>query len=318
MVEVLVDVAVDHTHLLALGWPECHCLTAPLPSFDVHQHLWPEQLIEVLVRRRSPPCLRNRKLELAGEGSFALDLSEHDLERRLRLLDRDEVEVALVSLQPTLGINELPEDERATLIAAYHEGIRELVSAAGGRLRAFAAGACLDDFAGACVAAPDLVSGGETFDALLRELAEREQVLFVHPGPVEKDPASPPWWPAVVDYTAQMQAAYAAWLARRAGGKQRPRVIFAILAGGAPIQLERFSSRGVSPQEALDPDVFLDAASYGRRALELCLATFGIRQLLYGSDVPVVDSLPTLQAVRSFDEAVADVILAENPTLLFG
>jgi predicted TIM-barrel fold metal-dependent hydrolase len=64
--------------------------------------------------------------------------------------------------------------------------------------------------------------------------------------------------------------------------------------------------------------VFLDVASYGRRAIELCLTTFGIRQLLYGSDLPVVDPLPTLHAVRGFGDAVADAICGENPTLLFG
>ena len=56
---------------------------------------------------------------------------------------------------------------------------------------------------------------------------------------------APDWWPAVVDYTSQMQRAYLAWLAH--GQERWPDVdvVFAILAGGGPIQLERLASRGV-------------------------------------------------------------------------
>lgn len=115
-----------------------------------------------------------------------------------------------------------------------------------------------------------------------------------------------------------MQAAYFAWLARRADEAPRPPAIFAALAGGGPVQLERLTTRGGDERLALDPSVFLEVSSYGRRALELCLATFGVRQLLYGSDRPIVDPGPTLRAVRGFGDAVADVIGDENATLLFG
>ena len=79
------------------------------------------------------------------------------------------------------------------------------------------------------------------------------------------------------------------WLARRYGGGPRPAAIFAILAGGAPVNLERLVSRGGDAQSARST-VFLDVASYGQRVIELCLATFGVRQLLLGSDLPVVEA----------------------------
>jgi predicted TIM-barrel fold metal-dependent hydrolase len=115
-----------------------------------------------------------------------------------------------------------------------------------------------------------------------------------------------------------MQAAFAAWLARDAHRHPTVPVVFAILAGGAPMQLERMRSRGVELRTTLHPNVFLDASSYGRRALELCLSTYGVTQLLYGSDFPVIDSKPTLEAVRAFGDAVANVVLRENPARLLG
>lgn len=120
----------------------------------------------------------------------------------------------------------------------------------------------------------------------------------------------------MVDYTAQMQAAYFAWLAGGAARWPELRVVFAILAGGAPFQLERFASRGGDIRAALRPTLFLDTASYGRRALELCLATFGVGQLVYGSDFPVIEARPTLQAVRGFGEAVTSMLCQENPSRL--
>lgn len=283
-----------------------------MPSFDLHQHLWPEGFISALSRRSERPRLRGRMLEL-GEGDFETDLAEHRLEKRLALLDRDGIDIAVVSLQPTLGADDVPE-----LVDAYHAGIRELVAASGGRLRALAVGECLDGFAGASVSARAIVRELERVAPLLRDLEGRRQFLFVHPGPTAAPGDLPAWWPSVVDYTAEMQAAYAAWLARGAEVYRGLPVVFAILAGGGPIQLERLRSRGVDVRTILHANVFFDTASYGRRALELCLATYGVGRLVYGSDLPVIDSEPTLRSLREFGDAVTDAICSENPTRLLG
>jgi predicted TIM-barrel fold metal-dependent hydrolase len=120
----------------------------------------------------------------------------------------------------------------------------------------------------------------------------------------------------VVEYTAQMQAAYAVWLAEGAKHWPNLRIVFAILAGGGPFQLERLQSRGVPGRDLLHDNVYFDTASYGHRALELCLATFGVGQLLFGSDAPVIDPEPTLDAVRGFGDAVMDALCNRNPTRL--
>jgi 6-methylsalicylate decarboxylase len=281
-----------------------------VPSIDVHQHLWPPQVVEALRRRPEPPRLDGDVLELR-EGRFPVELGKHDPEDRLRLLDRDGVDTAIVSLQPTLELDVAPE-----LVDAYHEGIVELVAAAGGRVRAFAAGACLEGFAGACIPAAQVLSGlGE----LPEELARAGQALFVHPGPPGEMPAgAPPWWSAVVVYTAQMQAAYAAWLADGAARHPNLPVVFALLAGGGPVQLERLRTRGGGENGPPPRSIYLETSSFGRRALELCLETHGVSQLLYGSDVPVADPRPILGALEDLGETVAHAVRVENPTRVFG
>jgi predicted TIM-barrel fold metal-dependent hydrolase len=280
-----------------------------MPRFDVHQHLLPAPVLDVLRARREPPRLVSATLELR-EGSFPFDDRVHDLGQRIALLDREGIDVAIVSLAPTMET-----EAHAELRAAYHAGIQEVVAAADGRIRALAAGECLPGFAGACVSAGALVAGlGE----LPRELARADGVLFVHPGPPEPAPAgAPPWWASVANYTAQMQAAYLTWIARDAEHHPGVRVVFAILAGGAPFQLERIGSHGHDVRVAAHPTVHLDTASYGRRALELCLDAVGREQLVYGSDSPVIDPRPTREAVAELGEPLVSAICSENPARLF-
>jgi predicted TIM-barrel fold metal-dependent hydrolase len=281
---------------------------------DVHRHLWPDRLIEALRFRTAAPCLRNGTLVL-GEGEMEVDPAAYGLERCLADLERDGIDVAVVSCPPTLGIELLPAEESEPLLDAYHAGALEAIAASNGRLRAFAMERPRAGFVGASVSATALLDL-DRIAPVLDELERSGTVLFVHPGPSAPLRLAPEWWPAVVAYTAQMQAAYLSWLATGIDRWPELRVVFAILAGGAPIQLERLRSRGFDVRRALGEKLYLDTASYGRRAFELCLATYGGRALVYGSDAPVIDAKPTLEAIRGFGQAVTDAICADNPTEL--
>jgi 6-methylsalicylate decarboxylase len=279
-----------------------------MPVVDVHQHLWPEAFVSALAQRRDVPRLRGSTLELA-EGAFELDLAEHDLDRRLAALERDGIEVAVVSLQPTIGFD-------GELAAVWEDGIKELAAAAGGRLRPLAAGDRVEGFAGACIGAAALADL-DAIAPLLDRLERNGSVLFVHPGPAPSTPGRPAWWGGVIGYPAQMHAAFYAWLSHGRNRWPELRVVFAILAGGAPFQLERLAGRGVDVRSTLDPNLYFDVATYGRRAIELCIETFGVQQLVYGSDLPVVDPAPTLQSVRGFGHSVLKLITIDNPSGLF-
>jgi 6-methylsalicylate decarboxylase len=260
--------------------------------------------VRALERRHERPRLRSSRLETC-EGEFDADLAAHDPARRIELLDRDGIDVAVLSCPPTLDLT--PD-----LLDAYHGGVADVVRDGGGRFVALATGDVLDGFAGVCVAGRELLD----LDALapvLDALEARHGFLFVHPGPAPPR-REPGWWAPVVGYTAEMQAAYYSWPAAGAARWPALKVLFAILAGGAPFQLERLASRGGAA--ATSPGVYLESASYGRRALQLCLEAVGPEQIVYGSDAPVIDSTPTLAAVRALGREVESALLSDNPARL--
>jgi hypothetical protein len=284
---------------------------------DIHQHLWPEAFVAALSARTKPPRLARSDLYLDGEPVWPLDLELHELGTRLELLDRWELDRAVVSLQPTVGLDRLPADEAEDLAGVWETGILELAAASGGRIVPLAASRPAEGFAGLCVAASELLD----LDALeprLEPLVRGGGFLFVHPGSANAPDGAPNWWTGIVDYTAQMQAAYASWLAAGAARWPKLDIVFAILAGGAPFQLERMAARGLDERGAMLPRVWFDTATYGRRAMDLVLSTFGVDRMIFGSDIPVVDPQPGVEAVRSFGEAVAAAVFTANPHQLLG
>jgi predicted TIM-barrel fold metal-dependent hydrolase len=284
--------------------------------YDVHQHLWPEGFVAALEARQEAPYLRGGEL-VTPEGASAVDLAAHDPEHRLALLDRDGIDVAVLSLQPSLGIEQLAGAERDELELTWLEGVRELVAAAGGRFRVFAPWRVSDECVGTSVGASALLDP-DLAPSLLAAIDAAGGVLFVHPESQDTAPAGrPAWWNWTAGYTGQMQRAYLAWLADGRDRFPSVRVVFAILAGGAPVQHERLVHRGVDVRTTLDPDTLFDTASYGRRAIELCIETFGVERLVYGSDTPVIDTQQTLDAVRGLGDSVVHILQTDTPGRLF-
>lgn len=287
-----------------------------MTTFDVHQHLWPDAFLDGLRARDHPPRLRGSTLATV-EGSFELRLREqNDPERRVAALDRDGIDVAILSLQASLGLEALDPAERDELELAWMEGAAELVDHSGGRFRAFAPWRVAEGFVGTSVGSSALLEP-DAHTALLSAVDGAGGVLFVHPEAEPAQPAGrPAWWNWTVGYATQMQRAYLAWLADGRERLSSVRIVFAMLAGGGPYLLERLSHRGVDVRSALDPGVYYDTATHGRRAIELCIETFGAHQLVYGSDSPVVEPRFTLDAIRGFGQAVTHVLQSEAPRML--
>jgi len=281
-----------------------------MQKIDVHQHLLSEQLITELSRRKKPPMLIRQgegwTFRLSGEPDSVLSFDATNVALRRVEMRRDDVDRALVALSTALGIETLPADEALPLLEAHHQGIEDLPASFGGwgavQLEAPDLGEVDAVIGRGCVGISLPATALATPDALahvgplLARLESHGAPLFVHPGPVATPAQAGPqlplpvWWPALTDYVAQMQAAWFAFL--HGGRREHPRlrVLFAMLAGGAPLQLERFVARGGTAPLAPDPAVFYDTSSYGARMLEAMAGAVGVEQLVYGSDRPVVDA----------------------------
>jgi hypothetical protein len=302
-----------------------------MQSVDVHQHLLSEQLIAELARRRQPPALIGGRsgwtFRVAGEPDSVLSFDATNVALRSVELRRDGIDLALVALSTALGIETLPAEEAQPLLEAHHQGIEGLPADFGGwgavqlqapeptEVDAAIGRGCVGiSLPATALAHPDAL---ERVGPLLTQLELHDAPLFVHPGPVAHpgqvaaSASLPAWWPALTDYVAQMQAAWFAFL--HAGRPAHPglRVLFAMLAGGAPLQLERFAARGGTVAAGSDPLVFYDTSSYGPRMLEAMVGVVGAGQLVYGSDRPVVDAdAPALGA------ALGWALLSTNPRRL--
>lgn len=270
---------------------------------DFHQHVWTDEFRSALERRTHPPYLRGRRLFLPQGGEFDVDPSAYTAEARLGALDRAGLDAAIVSLPPTME----PTPELAD---PWNESAQLLSAQSNGRLIPLAYREARPGFLGAIVAATDLLDL-DSLAPLLERLEVQHQLLFVHPGPAM--PSWSGWWGPGVAYTTQMQAAYATWVASGAGRWPALRVVFALLAGGAPFQIERLVRRGLDPRAPFAPNMWFETSSYGERALELTLQTFGAGRLVFGSDAPVDAVDEALRVLRPFGDALEVEVLISNP-----
>lgn len=281
------------------------------PRTDIHQHLWTEPLVAALARRDSPPFARRVKggyvVYSGHEAPATVEVGAPALERRLDELDRDDVGRALVSLSSPIGVEGLPRREAEWVIGAYEQGIAELPS----RFDAWAAipldgadPADVDRWVDAGFVGVSLPAGTlstprdiERLGPVLDRLAARDAPLFVHPGPgfpsdgagANRIARTPSWWPALTSYVFEMQSAWLAFLVEGRPAHPRLRVVFAMLAGCAPLHRERLAGRGGPACRTFDPLAFYDCSSYGSQALDAMVRCVGIEQIVFGSDRPVVE-----------------------------
>ena len=280
---------------------------------DVHQHIWTQQLLDALAARDAVPFVRRANgltvVHCAGESPYVVDTATEAPVRRARLVHDDGLDIAAIALSSPIGVEALPRDEASELIAAYLVGVSTLPEEFLAWGPVALDGLDPDDVdrllgrgcVGISLPAPAL-AGRDALSAssgVLARAAARRMPVFIHPGSVGGNRTEgvnlnePLWWCALTDYVAQMQAA---WLTFAALGRaEHPElvVLFAMLAGGAPLLSERLGARGGPPIDLRDPLVFYDTSSYGPVAVEAMARRVGAGQLVYGSDRPVVDPMAT-------------------------
>ena len=291
---------------------------------DIHQHVWPDVLVEELRRRSQPPRLEGWTLFTSGEPPFAVNPADHDVGQRAAQAARDGVGRVVIGLSSPLGIEYLVPEDAEPLLDAYHQGVTGL-------------GAPFAGWAAACLTVIDAPGLAKQLDRglvglqlpatavadepgyrwcspLLDVLAERDLPLFIHPGPAA-GAAGPSWWAALVPYVQQL---HAAWFAFRAYGRAaypRLRVCFTALAGLGPLHGERMAARGGTGPLArgvVDPRTFVETSSYGNRAVDSVLRVLGVDVLVFGSDRPYAQPHPDF----GLGDAARHAIRVTNPARL--
>jgi hypothetical protein len=249
-----------------------------------------------------------------------VNLADHDPDGRAALARADGLERVALSLSAPLGTERLPAGQAEPLLEAFNEGVLALGPpfCAWGAVglddpRPDAVDALLD--AGAIgISLPASALADAAAAPLLDRLEARGAPVFAHPGPARPHGRRAAWWPALTDYVAEMGAA---WLAFAAWGRPRHpelRVLFAILAGAAPLHAERLAQRGGPAEAVHDPLTYFDVASYGDRALDAMTRVVGVDRLVLGSDRPVTGPTAFAGLGPAFDHALA----IGNPARLLG
>ena len=299
-------------------------------AVDVHQHLWPEELVERLRGRSAPPFLRGWRLHTHGEPAYDVDPGAHDPQARVLADEQDGIGTACLGLSSPLGIERLPRPEAGRLLDAWHRGVRALPEHFRGWASVASRDPDVDDlvqllgeprFVGLQLPATELLTPAawERAAPLLAAAEAADRPVQVHPGPVVRGPMDgrvPPWWAPVVGYSQQLHAAWWAWHAY-AGRVAHPglRVVFAAAAGLAPLHLERQQIRGGEPA-AIDPDLYLDSSGHGPRALDAVVRVLGIDALVLGSDRPYAE--PAAGLGDLFGDAGTRAVRVDNPRRLLG
>lgn len=286
---------------------------------DIHQHIWTEPLLDALSARRCLPFVRRTRegltvLHSAQERPYVIDVDSESVAQRTRLLQADRVDLALISLSSPVGIEGLPQPEARALISAHLDGVFALGDqfAAWGPLTTempevadvderLARGCLGLSIPATALAGPDALY---RMGPVLERVQTRGVPLFVHPGGATSYGASeasltePLWWRALTDYVSQMQAAWLTFAG--CGRRELPglKVVFAMLAGAAPLLCERLTARGGPDVDLDDPLTFYDTSSYGPRLVEAMARWVGPSQLAYGSDRPVIEPVPTGREVE--------------------
>ncbi|HEY7934637.1 MAG TPA: amidohydrolase family protein [Solirubrobacteraceae bacterium] len=295
-------------------------------KIDVHQHIWTAPLLEALTRRAELPFVRLEHdltvLFLAGERPYVIDRNGEAAARRAALLQTDGLDGALVCLSSPVGIETLPREQSLELIDAYHEGALGLGDPFGvwGAIALDRPDpADIDralDLGCVGISIPAGALGGfeqlARLHPLLRRLSERDAPLLIHPGPGgpliagETSLGDPLWWPALTRYLAEMQAAWLSFVC--VGRRSHPelRVVFAMLAGLAPLQYERLCARGGPVGSHEDRRIFYETSSYGPSAVQKLTELLGAEQILYGSDRPVIDPNSMIAISRLDSDRLAE------------
>jgi len=327
-------------------------MLGPMRVVDTHTHFIPIELVELLRRGEGPPDLSLAEREgqdplIAHSGGLRYPVFPvfHDAETKLEQMDRDGIDVSVISLSPTLLLYGSEPWETARVHRVINDAAAGLARAGGGRLRAMATVPLNDPAAAAAelrracteLGLPGVEIGTTVEEKMLDDpsldlfyaVAEELEVpIFVHP---YLNMTSPPdaalagfHLSNVIGNPTETFVAAARMIV---GGvfDRYPglRVQLVHAGGGLPYQLGRLEhayqarseTKVTAKQRPLSylRNFLFDTVTYDRRALRFLIELVGPDRVLFGTDVPFdMADLSGLDIAQWAEPEIAAKVLGEN------
>ena len=291
-------------------------------TIDIHTHFFPESWPDLSARFGTPDWPRIRHLEkghaeiLLGDRFFRKIYSAcWDAELRLREMDRDGVDIQVVSGTPVLFAYERPAEHAHEAAKIFNDSALELCSRGAGRLKSLCQ-VPLQDIDIACRELSRCMKAGhlgvhignhvgeKNLDdpgilTFLQHCADEGAAVLVHPWDMMARERMPKYMmPWTVGMPAETQLSIVSMLLSGAFDKlpRNLRICFAHGGGSFAFLLGRLENawshhevaRGVSehsPRHYLDR-FYLDSAVFDQRSLQFLVDTMGPDRVMLGSDYP--------------------------------
>lgn len=328
-------------------------------TIDMHTHFVPVEMAAALRKRREPPWIEampdgSERIHLPI-GALAFGDDYADMDARIAFMEARSIDRQVLSFPGLFGLDSLPADECAPLLAAFNDEASGLCAAHPDRFSALAALPFADmdravaELRRGCTEL-GLVGAILPNNAFLN-IAEAEKLrplfeagndlgvhFFIHPGrrpdqvPAPGAAAASPFADLAfarqaLDVQANVAHATATLLfSDFLDDYANLTVHMANLGGTLPMVIERMEhvaeTRGIEGDRPMSRTkrLHVDCSSLGAHALELAVSIFGADRIVMGTDCPIFSTDYTLAAIRDarIEDADRRAILHGNAERLLG
>jgi len=293
-----------------------------MPVIDIHSHFFPEAWPDLAARFGTPnwPWIKHTEPGKAdimlGDRFFRHIYSAcWDPEVRLQEMDRDGLEMQVISATPVLFAYERPAEQALDCARLFNDAALELCSRGNGRLKSLCQ-VPLQDIDASCTELSRCMRAGhlgvqignhvgeKNLDdpgilTFLHHCADEGAAVLVHPWDMLGQPRMPKYMmPWTVGMPAETQLGIVAMILSGAFDKlpRTLRICFAHGGGSFAFLLGRLQNAWKHHPVAhgiceLPPGQYVDrfsvdSAVFDQRALEFLVATMGVERVMLGSDYP--------------------------------
>jgi aminocarboxymuconate-semialdehyde decarboxylase len=328
-----------------------------MPVIDIHNHFFPREWPDLAARYKTPnwPWIKHTETGKAeimvGDRFFRKIYSAcWDPEVRLQEMDRDGVDIQVISSTPVLFAYDRPAEHALDCASLFNDAALELCSQGKGRLKALCQ-VPLQNIDASCkelsrckqaghlgVQIGNHVGEKNLDDAgivtFLHHCADEGAAVLVHPWDMIGQPRMPKYMmPWTVVMPAETQLGIVAMILSGAFDKlpSTLRICFAHGGGSFAFLLGRLENawqhhpvaRGtcnLSPRQYLDR-FYVDSAVFDQRALQFLVETMGTEQVMLGSDYPFPlgeHRIGSLVRESTLSTEAKSKILGENAACFLG